>query len=330
MKKRGCLLILIAGLAGGMSARAENHYPIILAHGLAGGEYVFDLYPYWGGADGHLRRQGLTVYTPSVTPYNDSYVRGEELAERLRDFLVAQGEQCQGELGGGGLRCTTKVHIIGHSQGGLDARRVARLAGPGMVRSVLTISTPHQGSCLASELIIANGLGFHFVEFFINLFGRLTYDPERPGHRPIDGRAAMQFLDPFRASCLLGECAALRDINVFNAEHPMEDEIDYFSVRTATRLPRLAVAPLAWLTAGCGGLSGRGLFNDGIVELYGQDWGEGLCYRAGGLLPPCFNCDFCSDPLGLDHLDGIGVPLTLFNHQEFFLTAARRLRALPE
>lgn len=328
MKTALFTLIMVCSMCRGM-LYAENDYPIVLAHGLAGGETILEIYPYWAGADDTLRRNGFTVFVPSVTPYNSSYVRGEELAEKIRDFLIARGARCEGEFGAG-VQCTTKVHIIGHSQGGLDARHVAKLAGPGMVRSVLTVSTPHEGSCLAPELIIANGLGFNFLDFFINIFGRLAYDPTRPGNRPIDARAAMQFLDPFNASCRLGHCPTQPDINAFNAEHPMEPGVDYYSVRAATVFQRLLLAPIGLLTAGCGGLSGRGIFNDGIVELQAQSWGQALCYRPGGLLPPCFNCSFCWNPLPLDHLDEIGFPISLFNHREFYLTAARWLKSLPE
>ncbi|MBI1747018.1 MAG: hypothetical protein HYR55_10575 [Acidobacteria bacterium] len=323
-------LWLLLCFCSGPAVYAQNNYPIILAHGLGGSEKILDIYPYWGNADVYMRERGFNVYVPSVTPYNSSYARGEELAEKIRNYLVSQGAQCVGELGVSGLNCTTKVHIIGHSQGGLDARHVAKLAGPGMVRSVLTVATPHQGACLASELILINGLGFNFLEFLVNLFGRYTYDADQEGSRPIDARAAAQFLDPFNASCLVGDCSEHRDINVFNAEHPLESGIDYFSVRAATVLPRLPFIPTGWMTGSCGGFSGRGIWNDGLVELESQALGNVLCYRAPGLRPACFNCSGCANPLLLDHLDEIGTPLTFFNHREFYLSAARWLKELPE
>ena len=61
-----------------------------------------------------------------------------------------------------------KVNIIGHSQGGLDARVVAHLR-PDLVASVTTVATPHYGSPVADYAMLLPGGAV--VDVLVQLFG---------------------------------------------------------------------------------------------------------------------------------------------------------------
>ena len=132
-------------------------YPIVLAHGFfgfndfAGAGFL----SYFYKVKDHLAAQGETlVFTPTVDPFNSSDYRAAQLASAIHDILQQTGKK--------------KVVIVGHSQGGLDARVVAH-DHPGEVAAVITVATPHAGSPVADAVLgaapgpisqsVLNGLG---------------------------------------------------------------------------------------------------------------------------------------------------------------------------
>ncbi len=132
------------------SPRLGAPYPIVLMHGMAGFEEL-NVGPigvdYWGGIKAELARLGETeVYVTEVSPYTTSDVRAREAAAQIDAILAKTGK--------------AKVALIGHSQGGIDARYLTSPAGLGYgdrVASVTTISTPHRGSYVADIVLrIAN------------------------------------------------------------------------------------------------------------------------------------------------------------------------------
>ena len=67
---------------------------------------------YFFEVKNHLATKGeAMISTPAVDPFNSSTVRGAQLAAEIQAILDVTGH--------------AKVNIIGHSQGGLDARVVA-------------------------------------------------------------------------------------------------------------------------------------------------------------------------------------------------------------
>lgn len=116
-----------------------NNYPIVLAHGLFGTESYeiggFEVLDYWFGIAEAMEDEGAQVFVTSVSPIDSSYVRGPDLVSQIETILATTG--------------APKVHLIGHSQGGLDARYVSGMR-PDLVRSVTTVSTPNTGSALAA------------------------------------------------------------------------------------------------------------------------------------------------------------------------------------
>lgn len=132
-------------------------YPIVLAHGFFG----FDDFAgagfadyYWGVREDLAELGELDVYTPAVDPFNDSTTRGMQLLAAVEDVLDETG--------------AAKVNLIGHSQGGLDARVVAHLR-PELVASVTTVSTPHYGSPIADYALFIPGGAV--ADVLVQLFG---------------------------------------------------------------------------------------------------------------------------------------------------------------
>lgn len=121
------------GGAGGAFVGSGPPYPFVLAHGFFGFDQFagLDFETYFFEVKDALAAQGEIVFTPAVDPFNDSDYRGAQLLKQIEDILAETG--------------AAKVNIIGHSQGGLDARVVANLR-PDLVASVVTISTPHHGT----------------------------------------------------------------------------------------------------------------------------------------------------------------------------------------
>jgi triacylglycerol lipase len=126
-----------ADTTGPIEPLPQPPYPIVLAHGFFGFEDFagVDFVNYFYGVAERLESEGeLLVFTPAVDPFNDSTTRGLQ--------LLAEVEAIVEETGAG------KVNLVGHSQGGLDARVVASLR-PDLVASVTTIATPHHGTPVA-------------------------------------------------------------------------------------------------------------------------------------------------------------------------------------
>lgn len=121
----------------GVVTKKGPPYPIVLAHGFFGFEAFagIDYVRYFFNVKEALARSGeKDVFTPTVDPFNDSRYRGHQLVLRIEAILKETGH--------------AKVNIIGHSQGGLDARAAA-FERPDLVASVVTLGTPHGGTPLS-------------------------------------------------------------------------------------------------------------------------------------------------------------------------------------
>jgi len=131
-------------------------YPIVLAHGLFGFSSIGPL-DYFYGIGPVLEAQGRTVFTPQVDAIEDSDVRGAELVMAIEAAKLLTG--------------AAKVIVIGHSQGGLDARWAAA-HDPGSVAAVVTVATPHRGSKVADVALgVLPGNSSAALDALANLFG---------------------------------------------------------------------------------------------------------------------------------------------------------------
>ncbi len=137
----------------------KTKYPIVLEHGLAGFNQLFGVYSYWFGIVGELEDGGATVFTTTVSQFNSTEARGEQLIDQIETIVALTGKP--------------KVNLIGHSHGGLDVRYVAAVR-PDLVASVSSVATPHKGAALADYLRanIQNGsFTQNVVAYFANSLG---------------------------------------------------------------------------------------------------------------------------------------------------------------
>ncbi len=106
--------------------------PILLLHGMIDNRSVFTLLRRG------LRRRGFgRVTTMNYSPLTgDVRVAAAALSEEVEALVAETGYE--------------RIHIIGHSMGGLIARYyVTRLGGDERVHTLVTLGTPHQGTYLA-------------------------------------------------------------------------------------------------------------------------------------------------------------------------------------
>jgi len=109
---------------------ARTAYPIVLVHGMMGFVAMGPL-RYWPGITEQLQAHGAQVFTPQVSAFNSSELRGQQLLAEVQAILKQTG--------------AAKVNLIGHSQGSQAARYVATMR-PDLVASVTAVAGPTFGS----------------------------------------------------------------------------------------------------------------------------------------------------------------------------------------
>jgi triacylglycerol lipase len=106
--------------------------PIVLVHGIIDNHAIFTVMEH------ALRRRGfqtLSAYDYGLLTHNIPQAAAR-LGEAIEELAAATGYE--------------RVHVIGHSLGGLIARYfVQRLGGDRHVHTLVTLGTPHQGTQLA-------------------------------------------------------------------------------------------------------------------------------------------------------------------------------------
>lgn len=170
--KRGAVVLAgiigVVVLAAGLLGRSHEElpgvprpprYPIVLCHGLMGFDTIgvkgFVVAKYFRGIKEDLESVGCKVYVTRVSKSADVSVRARELKDQVAKY-------------------GTRVNIIAHSMGGLDARYlVSRLDGHKYVASITTISSPHRGSYYADWALKTLGKGLK-VEAMLRRLGMDT------------------------------------------------------------------------------------------------------------------------------------------------------------
>jgi triacylglycerol lipase len=176
----------------------QNDAPIILLHGFSGwGRDEALGFNYWGGivdVQEHLKQHDYQVFTTASGPFSSSWDRACEIFAQIKGGVVDYGKAHSDNHGHarfgksfegfypewGTVNSETKklnkVHLIAHSQGGLDSRILVQLLNKGYleeqhtmadnvenlsplfrgnndwIHSVTTLSTPHDGTTLASSV----------------------------------------------------------------------------------------------------------------------------------------------------------------------------------
>ncbi len=126
-------------------AKLGAPYPIVLMHGMSGfGQLELGpaMITYFDGVVEDLTKSGEAVFVTIAPPYDTSEARAKALSKQIDDILKRTGK--------------AKVNLVGHSQGGLDARVITSPQGLGYgdrIASVTTIATPHRGSKVADVVL---------------------------------------------------------------------------------------------------------------------------------------------------------------------------------
>lgn len=299
-------------------------YPIVLVHGFSG---FTDLGPldYFFQVAGDLEEMGHVVYAPALPPYNGSDDRARVLAQVIDDVLAETNKR--------------KVHLIAHSQGGVDSRRViAGMDGyAAKVASLTTVASPHRGTPLADIAQEAPGGLLNPAGQFLGWLIGLLDQP--PSEGDWDDEAGGDPWTPEMVDAV--EQLSSAGMEAFNEQHPDPEGVPIFSVVGYSNLvpaPSFCeegalfertsrIDPVDPLLVSTGlVLSGGDLFdpraNDGIVPSDSMVWGTLL-----GCVPA-------------DHFDEVGqigdlLPHVLsgFDHLEMFrllVDNARAVEALEE
>lgn len=286
-------------------------YPVVLLHGMGGFEQLQNLpveITYFNGVVADLASHGeKAVFVTLAPPYDSSEARAAIIAKQLDEILVQTR--------------AAKLNLIGHSQGGLDARILASPGGLGYgdrIASVTTIATPHRGTPLSDATLglltaLPKSEIDALTDVFLELLQKSVYEVRT---------------DPSLRQQLVG-LSQDHMKTVFNPKYVDDPRVKYSSYAGRTNLQsgrwdcdavypndpsaldlvNPLFAPTAPLLAGPFNRS-----NDGLVTVESARWGTFMqCVPA-------------------DHLKEIGVlsptqkQLSGFNHLTFFRTIVQRVR----
>jgi triacylglycerol lipase len=288
-------------------------YPIVLLHGMAGFDSLQNLpvnVTYFDGVVADLAKVGETqVYVTVAPPFDSSEERAKAIATQLDQILARTG--------------AAKVNLIGHSQGGMDARVLASPAGLGYgdrIASVTTIATPHHGSVLTDAVLgLASGLPKGTIDALtsglLGLLQKTAYDVSSDPH----------------LEAQLTELTQAHMDGVFNPKYTDDVRVHYASYAGRTNLetgesdcagalfpndPSVVDVAAPEFVATAASLEGTAhTANDGLVTVKSAQWGAFMqCVPA-------------------DHLKEVGVIsptqaniVSKFDHLVFFRDVVHRLR----
>lgn len=268
---------LLAGGGGSSAKPLDGAHPIVLSHGILGFDdtqgMVNGLVKYWGGMDDYLRSEGASVLTPGKTAMQGLDYRANEQRSQILYWMAANG--------------FSKVHIIGHSQGGLDSRyMITNLGMSSKTSSLTSLNSVHHGTPVADiGLAVIPDWLEPSVAIVLNAFGQLVY-----------GGGEQDILT-------MAESLTTSSMASFNASVPNAGGTDYFSYGSYMTLADPIQHPIMFLThpiCWTGGLfNGQGAKNDGVVPYSSQKWGTWKGGPSYGLLTS-----------GVDHLQATNLAQT--------------------
>ncbi|HEY8186927.1 MAG TPA: alpha/beta fold hydrolase [Pyrinomonadaceae bacterium] len=252
---------------------SNNHkLPIVLAHGIARFDILLEIlktkanlpdnqlgerFHYFKEIKPHLEAHGFKVFHPNQDFAGSVELRAEQLKDRVNEVLAETGAE--------------KVHIIGHSMGGLDARHmIVDKEMADKVASLTTIGTPHLGTILADQVLGHGGV------FLIDLMRRVIN------------------LDGF-ADLTVTQC---EQFNRRVEDSEARNDVVYQTFASAEDL-HLVFAPLvpSWIF-----IRDHEGKNDGLVPFKSQQWNRELIASNGARKPVAQN-EF---PFPADHLNQVG------------------------
>ncbi len=349
------LVLVLTGFASSVHASvAKTRYPVVFAHGLAGWDNILGAF-YFGDGTGNFVGDpcdafleidcngnidnGQKAFAAAVQPFHNSEVRGTQLADAIQSYIASQG--------------SSYVNIIGHSQGGMDARKAARVLrerkGFTVVKNVVSVSSPHRGSPVAKYILDLGPGVSGVVAALATYYGNIVYATGN------DAFAAAKQLVYNDYSSTDGISTGAK---LFNTNYPVSSTyaVNYASVITAQQ--GIDVNPALYLlsnafynidgdgycTDDCNndGAGGTGNGNagdeddDGLVGINSQHMGMRLSYNECTLCqgymtelttlgylttlnaPTSAQMTSRSGIVYQDHLDVTGVGPDMFDENEFY------------
>lgn len=352
------MLALLAGMLGFsaevQASAAKTRYPVVFAHGMGGFNNILG-YDYWGDDYGTFVGDPCDeflevycngnidvhqqAYVAQVQAFQSSEVRGLDLANDIEGFMTTAG--------------STRVNLVGHSQGGIDLRKAARVLyerhGYTVVQVALSISSPHRGSPVAKYVLDLGPGVTDVISALANYYGDVIY---QSGNDAYAGAKQLVYND---YSATDGVTTGMK---VFNNAYPVDSRyaVRYASLMTAQNgvslNPALYLASNlfydidgnGYCTDDCDndGAAGMGNRNpgdwddDGLVGINSQQMGYRLKYTeiafaldtvttdsnlgyVGSInYPNSTQMTSTADVINQDHLDVIGVGPDTFDEMEFY------------
>ncbi len=194
-----------------------------------------------------LREHGVLAFAPNIAPYATIKSRAEVWSKQLETLINQTGAK--------------GLHVVAHSMGGLDMRyAVSTLGMHSKIKSLTTVSTPHQGSCLAGLTLNTPESILDGLEGITNWFGNNIY-PEIKS----DVIGALKQLEPDYLN---------REFNPSNPDHP---DVYYQSVTascgkgTSSPINKLLIPFNNYIYERQG-------VNDGYVPAEPAKWGHHLLH----------------------------------------------------
>ncbi|HKX32916.1 MAG TPA: acetyltransferase [Blastocatellia bacterium] len=348
------LALFLWGTSTGLAAVPPTSYPVVLVHGLGGYDNLLGN-PYWGDDFGTFigdpcdqfletscnanidSRQ--RTFVAQLIPLESSEVRGALLADEVENYLATTGAR--------------KVNLVGHSQGGLDIRKAAKVLyernGRQMVQVMISISSPHRGSPIAKYILDLGPGVTDVINALFTFYGEIVYGPGNDGYAatkqlvyndydPADGIATGAKL--FNQNNPVSNLYAARYASLMTAQSGL-------SVNPALYLVRAGFYNIdgdGYCVDDCDndGAGGKGDGNpnndddDGLVGINSQQMGYRLRYTecflcqdsittdlnlgyVGNLnAPSALQMTSKADVINQDHLDVIGMGPDTFDEKEFY------------
>jgi triacylglycerol lipase len=355
----GLALALTGALSTANATVRKTTYPVVFAHGLAGWDNILGAF-YFGDNNGNFvgdpcdeflevycnggLNSGQKAYASQETPFQSSEVRGTQLADKTQSYMATVG--------------ASYVNLVGHSQGGIDARKAAVLLkqrkGYTVVKTLVSVSSPHRGSPTAKYILDLGPGVTSVVSALATIFGNVVYNA---GNDPIAAAKQLVYND---YSSTDGVTTGMKAYNTAYASYSSAVSNRVASVITAQQ--GVDVNPALFLLvngfynidgngAACtvisddcdnDGALGKGNGNkndsddDGLVGINSQQMGYRLTYNE------CFLCDdtmstnttlgvvtdlnnptstqqsSSASVVGQDHLDVTGVGPDMMDENEFY------------
>ncbi|MFP2959248.1 esterase/lipase family protein [Myxococcus sp. 1LA] len=349
------LFAYVLGLApAAWAGAAKTRYPVVFAHGMGGFDDLLG-FDYWGNDFGTFVGKacassfdtdcnvdlapGQRAFVAQVAAFQSSEVRGLDLADDIEGFMATAG--------------VAKVSIIGHSQGGIDARKAARVLrerrGVTSVAVVASVSSPHRGSPVAKYILDGKPGVTSVIAALARYYGDSVY---APGNDAFAAAKQLVYND-YAASD-----GVVTGMKVFNEKYPVNSLYAgrYMSLITAQH--GVNVNPALYLlkeylfdidgdgycegdgdndgAAGCGDGVRNEADDDGMVGINSQQMGRRLRYHDAFFgfdsvtedtsipvlsdlnAPSRLQSTSMSSVVPQDHVDVVGVGPDAFDEPEFY------------